>query len=317
MRYYTKEWYELMQNLHYVSGMKVVPDKEYTDAEIQAFYDADLAEEIEHDRRLYESRAEDVSMDMEPLLAPEVFRPEIFLFKDEETGKMFHPKTADEARDLLQKIEQERIEQLANRPPFDPAETIQCFEECYQGVKKYCLNAYPEWARAEIDPRLAALNRIKESIYNRLKAAEDANRAVFDTINAEARSVLDQQNIPEEIHSIFRFHDAQVLTLKRQGRDAELYLSYGEALPDGKSPYVRVIFKNISFIDREKGLIFRKKRNEHSIWSSNITYLYDELYRTENGYEVHMLLWSFRGLRYLTIGCEDIAFEDNIKLDFS
>ena len=102
MRYYTKEWYELMQGLHYVSGMIVVPDKEYTDAEIQAFYDADLAEEIERDRSIYE--------------------------------------------------EWQR--------PFDPAETIQCFEECYQGVKKYCLNRFPEWARAEIDPRLVALNRI-------------------------------------------------------------------------------------------------------------------------------------------------------------
>ena len=89
-----------------------------------------------------------------------------------------------------------------------------------------------------------------------MKAAEDANRAVFDTINTEARAVLDQQNIPEEIHSVFRFHDAHVLTLKRQGRDTKLYLSYGEEVTDGKSPYVKVIFKNVSFIDREKGLIF-------------------------------------------------------------
>ena len=37
MRYYTKEWYELMQGLYYVSGMIVLPDKDYTDAEIQAF----------------------------------------------------------------------------------------------------------------------------------------------------------------------------------------------------------------------------------------------------------------------------------------
>jgi len=182
-------------------------------------------------------------------------------------------------------------------------------------VKKYCLNSYPEWARAEIDPRLAALNRITEGIYNRLKAAEDANRAVFDTINAEAQNDMDQQNMPKEIRSIFRFHDAHVLTLKRQGRDAELYLSYGEELADGKSPYVKVIFKNVSFINREKGLIFRKKRNKHGIWSSNITYIYDELYRTETGYEVHMLFWSFRGLRYLTIGCEDIAFKDNIEFE--
>ena len=256
MRYYTKEWYQLMQGLHYVSGMTVLPDKEYTEEEIRGFYDADLAEEIERDRRIYE---------------------ELNL-------------------------------------PFDPAETIQCFEECYQGVKKYCLNSYPEWAREFIDPRLVALNRITEGIYNRLKELEDANQAAFDAINAEAQAVLDRQNIPEEIHSIFRFHDAEVLTLKRRGRDAELYLSYGEELPDGKSPYMKVTFKNISFIEREKGLVFRKKVNGHGIWSSSITYLYDELYRTDNGYEVHMLLWSGSGLRYLTIGCGEIQFEDNITL---
>lgn len=314
MRYYTKEWYELMQGMHYVSGMTVVPDKEYTDAEIREFYDADLAEEIERDRRIYESREEAMPVDMEPLLEPGVFRPEMFLFEDEETGKLFHVQTPDEARVLLKKIEKEREEYLTNRPPFDPAETIQCFEECYQGVKKYCLNSYPDWARDAIDPRLAALNRMTESIYDCLKALEDSNKAAFDAINAEARAVLDQQNIPEEIHSIFRFHDDEVLALKRHGKDAELYLGYGEELPDGKSPYVRVVFKNISFIDREKGLVFRKKINEHGIWSSNIIYLYDELYRTESGYEVHMLLWTSRGLRYLTIGCEDIQLEKNITL---
>ena len=315
MKFYTKDWYQLMQGLHYVSGMKVVPDKEYTDEEIQAFYDADLAEEIENDRRVYESREEGGPVCMEDLLAPDVFRPEMFLFEEEETGKMFHPKSSDEARELLQKIEQKRQEYLKDHPPFDPAETIACFEECYQGVKKYCLNSYPEWARSEIDPRLAARNRITEGIYNRLKALEDANHTAFDAINADARAVLNRQNISEEVRSIFRFHDAEVLMLKRRGRDAELYLSYGEELLEGKNPYMKVVFRNTIFIDREKGLIFRKKRNEHGIWSSNVTYLYDELYRTEAGYEVHMLLWSFTSLRYLTIGCEDILFEDNIEFE--
>lgn len=258
MKYYTKEWYELMQNLHYVSGMTVVPDKEYTGEEVQAFYDADLAEEIEHDRRIYEER-----------------------------GAL-----------------------------FDPAETIQCFEECYQGMQKYGLNRYPEWAQKCLDPRLTALNRMPETVYYRLKTEEDANRAEFDRINEEAQAVLSIQNIPEEIRSVFRFHDECVLALKCRGKDAELYLGYGEELPDGKSPHKKVIFKNVSFIEREKVLVFRKKRNESGFWESDNGYLYDELYRTETGYEVHMLLWSKRDLRYLTIGCGDIQFEDNITPEF-
>ena len=256
MRYYTKDWYELMQNLHYVSGMTVVPDKEFTEEEIKAFYDADLAEEIEHDRRFHEERG----------------------------------------------------------TVFDPTETIQCFEECYQGVQKYCLNSYPEWAREYIDTRLAALNRVKESIYHRLKAEEDKNKAAFDKINAEAGAVLSQQNIPESVRSNFRFHDDDVLALKKRGRNAELYLGCGEVYPSGEYLYRKVIFKNVRFIDREKGLVFRKKRNEKGFWESNTSYLYGELYRTEYGYEVHMLLWSKKDLRYLTIGCGDIQFENNIDL---
>ena len=42
MKFYTKEWYELMQHQNYTSGLKKIPDKVYTDEEIQAFYDKDL-----------------------------------------------------------------------------------------------------------------------------------------------------------------------------------------------------------------------------------------------------------------------------------
>ena len=45
MKFYTKEWYELMQRQHYTSGLKKVPDKVYADEDIQAFYDKDLKAE--------------------------------------------------------------------------------------------------------------------------------------------------------------------------------------------------------------------------------------------------------------------------------
>ncbi|MBR4861350.1 MAG: DUF4085 family protein [Firmicutes bacterium] len=258
MKYYTKDWYQLMQGLHYVSGMKVVPDKEYTDEEIQTFYDADLAEELEHDRKFHEEKG-----------------------------------TA-----------------------FDPEETVRCFEDFYQGIKTYALNRYPGWARETLDPRLIALNRIPQTPYCRLKELEDTSKAEFDKINAAAQAVLELQDIPSEIKAAFHFHDADVLALRRKGKGVHLYLGCGEAWPAGEYLYQKVIFQNVCFIDREKGLIFRKKRNENGFWESKNIYLYDELYRTEYGYEVHMLLWSVKGLRYLTIGCEDILFEDNVMPDF-
>ena len=53
MRYYTKEWYALMQRQNYTSGLKKIPDKVYTDEEIQAFYDKELKAEIARDRRIF------------------------------------------------------------------------------------------------------------------------------------------------------------------------------------------------------------------------------------------------------------------------
>ncbi|MBR4410369.1 MAG: DUF4085 family protein [Firmicutes bacterium] len=241
MRYYTKDWYQLMQNSHYVSGMKVLPDKEYTDEEIKSFYDADLAEELEHDRRFHEERGTD----------------------------------------------------------FDPEETVRCFEDFYQGIKTYALNRYPDWARETLDPRLIALNRIPQTPYIRLKEVEDTSKAAFDKINEDAMAVLENQDIPAEIRSAFRFHDADVLELKEAGHDCVLILGYDEP------PYTAVIFKNTVFIDLEEDTCI-----------TECTYLYDELYRTETGYEVHILLWFPKGLKYLTIGCGDIQFEDYDASDF-
>lgn len=314
MRYYTKDWYELMQNLHYVSGMTVIPDKEYTDTEIQAFYDADLAEEIEHDRELYHTPP--MQINLEHLLEPDVFSPDMFLFEDEATGKLYYPETVEEAGIVLEKKKSDDEDRFAMRPPFNPAETIQCFEECYRGLLKYGMNGYPEWIRPFIDPRLSALGRMTEGAYHRLKKLEDENQAAFDEINRQAEEVLMQQDIPEDIRSRFCFHDANVLALKRSGKDVYLYLRKDGGWMEPMTPYIKVVLKNVSFIDREKGMVLRKRKNEDGEYTSNYTYLYDELYRTKTGYEVHMLLWSFRHLRYLTIGCEDIEFEDNIETVF-
>ena len=78
MKYYTKEWYALMQKQHYTGGLAVIPDKEYTDAEIKAFLEQDLQAEIENDRSIHDMPP---SMDWaEDLLTPDRFRPDIFLF---------------------------------------------------------------------------------------------------------------------------------------------------------------------------------------------------------------------------------------------
>lgn len=266
MRYYTKDWYALMQRQHYTSGLHRIPDKHYTDKEIKMFYNQKLQEEIERDRKIYNT----------PPVMPAC-------------EKWLQPDT------------------------FDPADTIECFQMCYRMGVRHAVSGYPEWVAETVDKRLLALMMMPESAFQRLKKEEQKNRRTFEKINKAVDVVLSRQEIPEKIQEQFHFHDAHVLALKKARRDVELYLRKDGYWSGDMTPYIKIVFKNVSGLDREKGLVFRKRIEEDGEIFSNCQYLYDELYRTEDGYEVHMLLWTMKALRYLTIRCREIEFEDNLK----
>lgn len=309
MKFYTKEWYELMQRQNYTEGLTKIPDRVYTDEDIRAFYDKDLKAEIAHDRRLYNTPPGPFEWE-EELLAPGRFTPETFLFENQETGELFHPETPQIAREHLEKHHRQAREQFAARPPFDPAETIACFQRCYRGMLRYGFSRFPQWVQETADLRLLALNRIPESAYKRLKKEDQANRRAFEKINAKAAACLEQQDIPEEIRERFCFHDSAVLAIKRVHSDAELYLRKDDGRMGDVTPYIKIIFKNVRHIDREKGFSLRPKPGVDGELSTNCVYLYDELYHGTTGYEIHMMFLTPGGLRYLTICCEDIQFEE-------
>ena len=258
MKFYTKEWYELMQRQNYTSGLKKIPDKVYTDEDIQAFYDKDLNAEVARDRKIHNTPPGPYDWEYE-LLLPDRFTPETFLFENEETGELFHPETPEIARNHLEQDHRQAQERFDARPPFDPTETIECFRDCYRGTLRYGFSHFPQWVQESVDPRLLALNRIPESAYKRLKKEEQANRRAFEKINAKATSVLEQQDIPEEIRKRFCFHDACVLAIKKVRSDVELYLRKDGGWLGDATPYIKIIFKNVRQIDREKGFSLRPK----------------------------------------------------------
>ena len=180
---------------------------------------------------------------------------------------------------------------------------------------RYGFSHYPQWVQDAVDPRLLALNRIPESSYKRLKKEEQANRRAFERINAKAAAVLEQQDIPEDIRSQFSFHDASVLVIKKVRSDVEVYLRKDGGWIGDTTPYIKIIFKNVRHIDREKGFSLRPKLDANGDLRTNCTYLYDELYHDENGYQTHMMFWTPKALRYLTICSEDVHFGDNISLE--
>ena len=302
MRYYTKEWYDLIQRQHYTSNLTPVPDRVYTEQELQAFYQQDLDAFVERDRTAYN---EPPSIDWaDDLLHPDKFYPEMFCFTDESTGESFHPQTPEIARKYLEAELEHYLKQFHNRPPFDLQGEIQCFRECYRNKLRYSWKSYPLWAQELLDRRLLALDRIPQPIYDRLKTEEEANRAAVIAIEKEAEQVLSAQDIPPEIRRSFHFHDSDLLFLKKRGKNLELLMN-----THNQEPYTTVTFHTVSFFFREPGIILRTKLNRKGELTSHCTYLYDELYKTENGYEVHMLLSACGCPKELTICCKSITFE--------
>lgn len=306
MRFYTKEWYELMQHQDDLSGIQKIPDVNYSEQDIKAFYQQDLEAEVSQERERYNTPP---TWDwQEELLGPERFSSEDFLFEDE-TGTLFHPQTPEIARTCLEADFHRALEAFDGRPPFDPQETISCFQECYRSKLRYAWKYFPQWVQESVDKRLLALDRMPVSAYDRLQKEAEATRQAFEEQNAQAEAELSAQDIPPELREAFCFHDAQVLKLRRRGHRAVLLLC-----KDGywDEPYTTITFEGVRWLEREPSLVLRCRPDGDKLLVSNCQYLYDELYRTQEGYEVHMLLWTRKALRYLTVCCENIRIDHSV-----
>ena len=186
MRYYTKEWYKLMQSQDYTSGMKKIPDKVYTDEEIMEFYLKKRQRAIARDRREHDEPPQ--FFDVSETLTPERFDPEHWRIFDDEGKECRQPVTADEVREQLEQDRKWVEEAFAAREPFDPTETIADFECAYRNGIRWASSWYPAWVLEEVDKRLLALGLMPDSAYRRLKKEEKQNKKAFERIENEARA---------------------------------------------------------------------------------------------------------------------------------
>lgn len=196
MRYFTKEWYDLMQHQFYTSGLKVVPEHKYLVQEIKELYDEALQAEIDRERNTYSS--DTMNADRKEWNQP-----------GSQQNHSFH-----------------------NHPPFDPTEIIDSFRVCYRIGLRNAYSSFPSWVRKTVDRRLLALQMIPEHAYIRLKKEEMENRSQFQVITEAVQKELERQDIPDYIGSSFHFHDSHVLGLRKSGTNAILILRNNAECPE-------------------------------------------------------------------------------------
>jgi hypothetical protein len=313
MRFYTKEWYALMQGMEL--DFKKIPDGNYTDAEIEALYQKQLKKEIASDRRSYNS--EPFFLPLDELLTEENFDPENWLLvEDEETGAVSHPESAQQIRENLEAQHRKAQEEFENRPPFDPTETIQFFETAYQTKLNYYKDTFPNWMTEQVDRRLLALDLLPESAYRRYREESREKKKEWNQINRAAKRTLSKQNIPENVAEALRLHDASLLSFKKSGKNYVMLVRGDGLWADTPTPYRKVVFQQAVVLEKEAGLrVHKLESDEDGFYQSNVSFLYHEIYRTDTGYEAHMMFWVPKGLAYLTIACTDIYFKDGVLFE--
>ncbi|NLC26237.1 MAG: DUF4085 family protein [Fastidiosipila sp.] len=270
MKYLTKEWYKKLNLIDLHFDLEVIAEA--------AYKDDDLFESLYQDeeQRFIENEKEDYNYD---------------------PRELFDKDNFEEKSDLLDFLEEKEfidqiIEAFDNRKPFSETKTKELFAEIYQdnldAMKK---NLPAEIYNQIVDPRVYALGFCTEEIYSQVQKFSVKN-------NREAMQVLDDyeeamrlQDIPESLMQRFDFRGCKISGWLSQGKDLVFTLDTEKGFTSDN---------RITFLDVKTIL------DENIV---NLYWAFEELYKIESGYEVHILCDGERTAE-LILRCADIRIEE-------
>jgi hypothetical protein len=200
----------------------------------------------------------------------EVFSSYYFkkLYKSEEKAWLQLQKDFFEYANGSQ-LEQEEL------PAFDPEQEKKNFKKEFRHNVKHLKRNLPDEILQKIaDIRVLALNRastdIKKEITTYCKTNE---RAVESAIKAYWKDYKKSfPNGEPAFAENFKLHDSTVISCRKKGKDTVLIIETG-----GFTSFSQITLKNCTILKQDMQL--------HGAW-----WLYDEIYRTNDGYEIHVLL---------------------------
>lgn len=285
MKYFNKQWYELMQKQFMTDDIKELPDKEYSEEEIEELYNQELKNEIERAREEYNTPP-DYSILEELINDEEPFNPENWIIVSDDDETTFVPTSKEEVIENLSKEKEKSLEEFNNRPPFNEKEVIDYFEQSYKIMLKY-QNFFPNWVYEKVDIRLIALNLLPKSVLEKLRIEENENYEKFNKIIEESNKDKNKVDVFEGIFSEFNFHDDKITNFEKQEN------SYVMTIENYEGKIIKIVFEDAEIIEYEK------------LDLKNCFWLYEEVYSQNDTYEVHLMVES-DGLKYITLKCKEI-----------
>lgn len=287
MKYLTKKWYELCQQtgLHY--GMRVHnAAHQYNEELYQRLYKRNEKKYVDQQREFYD-------YDPRMLLEVDVMNvvPLQKVIDSEEIADedvIVHQISIEERTRV-----EERIAEYDARPPFDEIDCKQAFSEQLEWkIRQAAAQLPPELLSQIADMRIFVLGYCTKAVYQQLKKLSIENRKKVEQLMEEAVNVMRAQHIPETRSFKLNFHDCKVV---RMDVGERLVIRFDTAR--GFTKDNKVTFFEPRILLREEGIV-------ESHW------LYHEIYRIDEGYEVHVLL-SGKKLCELILWCKDIEIEED------
>lgn len=287
MRYRTKEWYELCQRTGLHFGMRVHRGAyELDEALFLRRYKRKEKEYVEFQREMYNTDPRFLLEQNGHVVVP----AEKFFSGNEvsEDDKKVYQMPAEE-RERIEKL----IADYDVRPTFDELQHRIAFKEMQEWDYKHQKERLPKEIYEQIaDIRVFTLGYCTREVMLQLKKQSAKNRREMERVSNEYREAILAQDIPDEIRSRVQFHDCTVTELLTGD---EVVIRF-----DTRGGFTNI--NKLALVAPE--IIKQEGEIVGSYW------LYQELYRIDNGYELHVL-FDGENMPELIIRCADILVEED------
>ena len=201
---------------------------------------------------------------------------------------------------LYQQLREEKLHQWLDdqrelraylEEPYDEAAERQSFAEFHSRELEEFQTRTPAQILAKVaDIRVLALGLCTEEVYRDFEDYRALCEKQTVKTMEEAWNVCVSQGLDQIWTGEHSLHDALILTMKREGEDLVIEFEYDA---DATWPEIKAArFRDAQILKQEQPV-------ENAWW------LYDEIWKSERGYEIHALLWREDDLCELTIECRE------------
>lgn len=286
VRYLTKEWFELCQRTGLHFGKRVHSGANIRDEALyKRLYSRKEKQYVKQEREIYDIDPRYMlKFDGTPLVpAGKFFRGEEI--REEDT--LVYQMPSEERREI-----EKLIADYDARPPFDESGCKQKFKDIQEWNCRDSIGQLPGGLIDQIaDIRVFSLGYCTKEILQQLKQHSKSNQKQMQFIMNEYREVQQAEQIPEYLRDKFHFHDCRVTDI-HFARNLVIQL-------DSRGEFTSL--NHVTFVAPEI-----MQLDEHIVGSS---WLYNELYRVDDGYEVHVL-FAGKDMPELILRCKDIVIEE-------